>query len=356
MSESTSPNLSDTQPQNLKRRGGSTFWVSLSVLLVVVILGSLGGYGIGISERLKAEHAQLTGQLDEQFALARQDMDAGRYEVARQRLEFILQKDAGYPGVSEMLVEAQVKLSITPTLPPTPTPTLTPTPDVRAQETILSNARQQIQNKDWDGALGSLDALRKADPSYQAIEVDGMYYIALRNRGVDQILGLGAFQTSNLEGGIYDLTLAERFGPLDNQALSLRTGARMFIQASSFYGVDWPQAATYFGEVNRLYPGLRDATGVTASQRYYESLLNYGDIVAQEKKLKDRCQAIDIWNGAAAISPLDNAYAFKYNQLFNECYPPTPTLDPSTLVTPTPEVTAEPPTAEPPTAEPSPTP
>lgn len=344
----TSPNpLSSTQPAKVKQRGKAPFWISLLILFAVIVTGSLAGYGIGISERVAAAKAQLNSQLDEQFALARQDLDAGRYEVARQRLEFILQKDASYPGVSDMLVEVQVKLSITPTLPPSPTPTLTPTPDMRTQEAILANARQQIQAKDWSGALGSLDALRKADPTYHVVEVDGMYYIALRNRGVDQILGQGAFSTTNLEGGIYDLTLAERFGPLDNQALSLRTGARMFIQASSFMEIDWPQAAAYFGEVYRLYPGLRDATGITAGQHYYEALLNYGDLKAQEQRPKDRCEAIDLWNEAASISPLDNEYAAKYNQLFLECYPPTPTLDPTLLVTPTPEVTVEPPTPEP---------
>lgn len=347
MSESNPNNLSSTQPNTIKRRGGASFWISLLVLLAVIVAGSFGGYSLGISERVAAAKAQLRGQLDEQFAYARQEMEAGRYEVARLRLEFILSKDASYPGVSEMLVEAQVKLSITPTLPPTATPTLTPTPDMRAQETILANARQQIQAKDWSAALASLDALRKADPAYHVVEVDGMYYLALRNRGIDQILGRGAFQTTNLEGGIYDLTLAERFGPLDNQALSLRTGARMYIQASSFFGVDWPQAVNYFGEVYRLYPGLRDATGVTAAQHYREALLNYGDMKLQEQKLKDRCIAIDLWDEAAAISPLDNAYTAKYNRLFVECYPPTPTVDPASLVTPTPAVTLEPPTPEP---------
>ncbi|MCS6993310.1 MAG: hypothetical protein NZP74_05705 [Anaerolineales bacterium] len=333
-------NLSQTQPNQIKPRSRASFWISLLVLLAVMVAGSLSGYGMGISERVAAAKAQLKGQLDEQFAYAQQDMQAGRYELARQRLEYILNKDSSYPGVSELLVEVQVKLSITPTLPPTPTPTLTPTPDMRTQETILANARQQILNRDWDGALASLDALRKADPSYHAIEVDGMYYLALRNRGVDQILGRGAFTTTNLEGGIYDLTLAERFGPLDNQAISLRNGARMYIQASSFMGVDWPQAVAYFGEVYRLYPGLRDATGLTAAQHYREALLNYGDLKFQEQKLKDRCIAIDLWNEAASISPLDNVYAGRYNQLFLECYPPTPTIDPNTLVTPT--VTPEP--------------
>ncbi len=342
MSQTQPNHLSETQPKNLKKRGGSMFWISLLVLLVVIIGGSLAGYSLGISERLAAEQATLNQQLDEQFAFARQDLEAGRYEIARQRLEFILEKNAAYPGVSEMLVEVQVRLSITPTLEPTPTATLTPTPDLRSQEAIFAQAQQQLQNSDWSGAMASLDALRKADPTYRAAQVDGMYYIALRNRGVDQILGVGAFSVSNLEGGIYDLTLAERFGPLDNNAESYRTGARMFLQASSFYAIDWPQAVYYFGEANRYYPGLRDATGVTVAQRYREALLAYGDQQAEAKKLDDRCQALDSWGAANQISPLDNDYAYKYNQLNLECNPPTPTIDPATLITPTVEATAVP--------------
>ena len=54
-----------------------------------------------------------------------------------------------------------------------------------------------------------LDTLRRKDPAFHTVEVDGMYYFALRNLGVDLI------QAGNLEGGIYELTLAERFAPLE---------------------------------------------------------------------------------------------------------------------------------------------
>lgn len=331
----TNPSGIQPNPNKNPNSGRSSFWISLLVLFVVVILGSLSGYGLGIFQRVNAEKAQLQQQLDEQFALARQDIDEGRYEIARQRLEFMLQKNAAYPGIGDMLVEVQVKLSITPTLVPTSTPTMTPTPDLRSQEAIYAQAQQQMQNRDWSGALASIDALRKADPTYFTVQVDGMYYMALRNRGVDQINGSGSFQQTNMEGGIYDLTLAERFGPLDNEAESLRTGARMFVLASSFYGVDWVQAEQYFSEVYRLYPGLRDSTDVTVARRYREVLLNIGDLQAQAKKQSDSCRALESWSLANSISPLDNDYAYKFNALNLSCNPPTPTIDPALLITPT---------------------
>ncbi len=78
--------------------------------------------------------------------------------------------------------------------------------------------------------------------------------------------------------------------------------------------------------------------GLTAAQHYREALLNYGDLKLKEERLKDRCIAIDLWNEAAAISPLDNAPTPpNTTSFFLECYPPTPTVDPGSLVTPTPE-------------------
>jgi hypothetical protein len=66
-----------------------------------------------------------------------------------------------------------------------------------------------------------------------------MYYFALRNHGYDLITKEG-----NLEGGIYHLTLAERFGPLDNTANGLREGARIYITGASFWELNWEQGCS----------------------------------------------------------------------------------------------------------------
>jgi hypothetical protein len=340
MSETQPSNLSDTQPRKVKSKPSRAgFWISLLVLAFALILGTTAGYGEGVRERLNAQKTAVAGSLGEQLTLAQQEIDAGRYDVARQRLEYILQQDASYPGVAAMLADVLVKQSITPTPLPTATPTITPTPDLRSQEAIFAQAQQQAQSKDWTGLLGSLDSLRKADPTYKVVIVDGLYYTALRNRGVDQIMGQGAYaQITNMEGGIYDLTLAERFGPLDGYADGLRTGARLYITASSFWDVDWVQAVNYFRQVAPLYPNLRDASNVTASQRLHRALLKYGDQMAANGRLKDRCVALDLWSEANNIAPLNGEYSTKYNQLNLECYPPTevpteapaqPTTDPN---------------------------
>ena len=86
--------------------------------------------------------------------------------------------------------------------------------------------------------------MRKEAPDFNASQVDGMYYFALRNYGVDLIQKQG-----DLEGGIYQLTLAERFAPLDKTADGLREGARAYIQAASYFGVNWGRAVELFRNV-----------------------------------------------------------------------------------------------------------
>jgi len=343
MSETQPSSLSDTQPRKVKKKPSRAgFWISLLILISALALGTTAGYYKGVDERVNAQKTSVAKSLGEQFALAKQDFDAGHYDVARQRIEYILQQDASYPGAAAMLSDVLVRQSITPSPVPTDTPTITPTPDLRSQEAIFAQAQQQAQAKDWTGLLGSLDSLRKADPTYKAILVDGLYYAALRNRGVDQILGQGAYaKITNMEGGIYDLSLAERFGPLDGYADGLRNFARMYITGASFWDVNWPQAVEYFRQVASFAPNLRDASNVTASQRLYQALLKYGDQISANGRLKDRCAALDLWSEANKISQLNGEYSTKWNNLNYECNPPTETPAP-VVVPPTADPNATP--------------
>jgi hypothetical protein len=118
-----------------------------------------------------------------------------------------------------------------------------------------------------------------------------MLFLSLRQRGVQKI-SLG-----NLEGGIYDLSLAERFGTLDTEADSWRTWAQYYIRGASFWEVDWGQAVYYFEQVAPMFPNMHDGSFWTASQRYKEALTQYAETLAaqenwceaeeQYKKLRD---------------------------------------------------------------------
>jgi hypothetical protein len=337
MSESTET----TQPINVKK---PSRWRAnlLTALGVVVLLGLsiYGGARLAIGDRQAAQTTLVNRQLTEQFEFALVDIQFGRYEAAKQRLEFIIQNEPNYPGAAQQLTGVLVALTV-PTATSTPVPS--PTPNPTGAEGIFAQAQQLIAAKNWAGALVAIDEVRKADPGYKTAQVDGMYYFVLRNYGFEQII-----QKGNLEGGIYELTLAERFGPLDNTANGLREGARAYITAASFWEINWEQAVLYLSQVAGGWPSMWDGT-MTASQRYYFASMRYGDELVLEERF---CDAVKQYQNASAIGALDADAAKGYNKAFQGCYPATATPT-ATGIPPTPTNTGEvPPTEETPPTEP----
>ena len=320
----------DTQPlKPLKPVKPAPRWRSILLtilgVLILFVLGGYGGFWQGRSDRQYAQSSVMNKQLTEQYQFALVDEQFGRYDAARQRLEFIIQNDSSFPGAQNELAKVLVQLTI-PTA--TPTPTLTPTPDVRGAQALFTTAQQLVAAGSWNEALKELDQLRKHDPAYNASQVDGMYYFALRNYGVDQITKEG-----NLEGGVYQLTLAERFAPLDRESNGLREGARAYIQASSFFGVDWKHSVDYFAQVAGGWPSMWDGT-MTATQRYQIALMRYGDELFGRNQLLDACKQ---YEAAQGIGNLDKLAANNFNQAYQTCYPPseTPTVAAPPTETPT---------------------
>jgi tetratricopeptide (TPR) repeat protein len=320
-----SENLSNTQPLNPARK--TTRWRSVLIgiagILVLLVLAGFGGYQSAIATRVQARTELVNSQLLDQFQRALVDEQFKRYDDAKQRLNFILQNDPSFPGVQTEYAKVLVLSSI-PTA--TLTPTLTPTPDVRNQQALLTTAQQYISKSDWVNALTELDQLRKKDPSFEASQVDGLYYFALRNYGVNLIQKQG-----NLAGGIYELTLAERFAPLDKEASSLREGARLYLDAASFWQLDWATAANELAQVFNAYPAMWDGT-MTSAKRYQIAAERYGDqLFAQNRS----CDAVKQYQAAQAIGDLDETASKNFNQAYQRCYPPTEVPTPG-IVIPTP--------------------
>jgi len=293
-----------------KKFSPGRFFISLLVFLAIIGLGVFGGYQSGINVRKRAETSLISQQLTDQYSRALVDMQFGKYNTARQRLEYIISINPSFPGAIEKLTEVMVMTNI-----PTPTPVFTLTPelivDTTNYEALFAQAQQLTAAGQWQNALTVLDTLRQKNPTFNTVQVDGMYYFSLRNLGVDMI------KSGNLEGGIYQLTLAERFAPLDNTAHILRDNARFYITAASFWELNWQLSAEYFSQLNGS--GIWDGT-MTATERYHIAAMRYGDELVQQEMY---CEAYDQYMAAQAIGELDAAAAKGANQAYQACYPPT---------------------------------
>lgn len=350
-------NQSQIKKTNRPRRGR---WILLGILILILgaAAGGLLGYSSGIRARKAVEINQITAATTTQFELGVADMTDGRLAMAQQRFEYVLSIDPSFPGVSEKLAEVMIRLAQVSTSTPVPTPTVSPTPDLRGVEEIYNQAVDLVKNKQWAQAFDALQALRNEDATYRAVDVDGLYYVVLRYRGVEMILNEG-----NLEGGIYDLTLAEKFAPIDADADSYRTWARYYLNGASYWGVDWGQVVSIFSEIYPAFPNLRDGSGMTATERYRVAAVKYGDqLMAQG----DYCKAQEMYQLALDLSP-DPMVQPTADEAGRQCAegnaatePPQPgeTATPS----PTPDggsgetSTVEPPTVDPTPETPSPAP
>ena len=242
--------LGETQPVTPRRsttvvRKYRPWIVAVPVFMIVVLgLAGIAGYSAGMKQREASGLANVEKVSKEQFDTGVDDYVAGRYELARQRIEYVLELDPDYEGASEMLGMIMTALNQpTPTVKPLNSPTPSITPDLDSLEGIFGSAQEAFSREDYDSALKYLLLLRAEDPEYRLAEVNQIMAVALRNRGMAKLY------RGDLEQGIYDLNLAERFGPLDNQAVSWRNSAAFFMFANSYYGLDWALATEYLGQI-----------------------------------------------------------------------------------------------------------
>jgi tetratricopeptide (TPR) repeat protein len=369
----------DTNPVAVKPGAVSKFplaripvWVwGISAILVLtffVSVGAVAGYYSGNSYNQQNSANQSKQAVEEQFRLGVQNFEVGEYELALQRFEYVLAQNPDYPGITEKISQTMAIVYTTATpIPESIEITPTPTTDPRPVEEIFNHAISLISNLDWTGTIDTLLALRKADINFQVAKVDGMLYVSLRNRGVSKIINQG-----DLEAGIYDLGVAEKFGPLDSEASSAMEWARLYLVGLSFWEVHPEQAVYYFSQVAASAPYLSDGSGWTATERYRVALIQFGNLLSSHG---DWCAAQEQFELALNIRP-DETVQSLAEQAALKCSPPTPTSVSTGTITATstptwtlpvitqtptntqpvpPSATPTPTQGQPPTTEPPPT-
>jgi tetratricopeptide (TPR) repeat protein len=343
---------SDSKPQ----KGKTWLWIlgGLLAILLIAATGGAGGYYAGISDRQAVEKNNLILAASTQYQLGLADLAASRFDMAKQRFEYVIQLDPSYPGVLESMAKLTIIMNATATPTVAPIPTAAPTLDLSGVEALLAQSKQLLAASDWNGAISAMDSLRKQNVSFKTLEIDGMYYLALHGRGIQKIAN------GSLEGGIYDFANMRLFGPDDNVIQSQEEAAKMYINAGRYFGWDWVNAVKYFGDLYKSNPELMDMSHDTVADRYRRSLAGYGDQLSTKSKW---CDAVPYYTESLAISN-DNKVAAAFSKANNKCIAsqPTeiPTIDPSlptavipTEVGPTAVPTTEAPSTEVPTEAPT---
>lgn len=310
-------------------------WIALGIvgMLLIGVIGSAIGYWSAIQARKAEEVNQRLIVSTTQYELSLQDISNNNLSMAKRRLEYVIEVYPSYPGAADKLAEVMVQLAqqgqnqnVTVSIA---TPVPEATKDTRGAAAILQSAEQQLAAQDWSGLYTSVLSLRNIDPTYEAVKVDGLYYMALRNMGIANI------KNGNLEVGIYQFTVAEKIGPIDAEAVNYRTLATYYVNGAACWNVLWSVAVQNFQYLYQSAPYLSDFNGVTATDRYAQSLEGYGDFL---ETTSDYCNAVTQYQTSIAVKASETVSA-KYNQAVEYCKnppaTPTPTLNPEWTPTPT---------------------
>ncbi|MCX6056007.1 MAG: hypothetical protein NTZ74_14050 [Chloroflexi bacterium] len=318
-----------------KVRRGKWIWLGILLVFVITAIGAAIGYSLALNARISEETNQKLIIATTQFEIAIQDQKAGRLDMSMQRLKYILEVYPNYPGIDEKIKEVMVAIAlINPaTISQEATTQSTfvavPTKDTKETSALLNQAQAQLAGSDWQGLLTTVNQLRDIDPEYEPIKVDGLLFYALRYNGVSEI------KNGHLEVGLYYFAMAEQLAPIDKEAESFRTWAKMYLNAGSWYGLNWPNAIDGFYQIYTMVPNLMDSSGITAKMRYEQSLEGYGDFLETTNAWCDAVVQFEAANNVLSTQPLIDKLNLARGNCANPPALPTPTPEPPDLSTPT---------------------
>ena len=252
----------------LKRLFSSYAVLILIVICVVataLLLAGFGGVIAGQNERGAQATQTTVAEMDLQYELGVADLEAGRYELAIPRFQWIIDRDPAFPGAADRLAEAQQKLNAGPAAGDAGTPV--PPSEADTHEERFSEAKELYDAGQWAAAIDRLQMLQALAPGFRTAEVEDMLYESLKN------LGLRYIRTDErLEEGIVLLDQANMIRPLDDISEGERLIAALYVSGKTYWGLNWPLVIQNFSEIYSVAPNYRDV-----EDRLWEAYVKYAD-------------------------------------------------------------------------------
>ena len=268
-------NAVEEQTESVRSFDTSPFVISLSVITVLVVALSLmayAGYRVGTSQNRIVATTTMASEVALQYDLASKDIDMGQYALAVERLEFVVNTEPDYPGVTDLLDQTRGKVD------PTAMPIIESTNVVIVRQDQMNSAerlkiiRISYANQEWQNVISNIDILKASSADYDHDVVDGILFVALRNRGIQRI------EIGDLELGMADLEHAEHITELDQVANQRRRWASLYQSASTFWNINWQIVVDNLYILHQIAPNFRDT-----SSKLWTARILYGETLLKEE-------------------------------------------------------------------------
>ncbi len=265
--------------------------ILISVLAAVYLIVAYFAWENGQELRTEQINTQRANQISRQIELAQDDLTQGSYNLALDRLDWVLERDPSNEAALavQRQVEAAQRTALTPQAQPTATlpPEPTPTPGAIADpETELARLQRLESRQDWAELASGTIQFQRQFPEFERLTTDALLYNAYLNQGLVAVQGSG----DEIEQGLFYFSQAEQLGDLPQEALDYRLWAEIYLEAIAYYGVNWGVTSSALRELCLSAPFYQNAC-----DKFYESLVNYAD---QFAFAQDWCPAVDLYREA----------------------------------------------------------
>jgi hypothetical protein len=287
--------------------------VLLAWYFVVVYMGYQQGQQLLQEKRANA----LTTQISTQLQLARENINDEQYNLARTRLEWVLEREPGNSDAETLFTELEARQNTKPAAAVQPTPTATPIPLPTPTPGLIGDPAEElariqkvVKNQSWEDAIKALVAFQFQYPGYKRDVTDQLLYDAYIAQG------LAYADSEQVELGLAYLEQAAKLGDLPQEALDYQLWAELYTAGIAYYGVNWDIAAFNFRELCRAAPFYQNSCSLLQ-----QSLIRLGDQFAFGLEW---CPAESYYQEAASYGA-DQILNDKLGEARTNCAAATPT-------------------------------
>jgi hypothetical protein len=325
MNEVPQPPTEESRRPRLAVRILGLLMIITAVLIVWYAIVGYIAYQQGQQLLQEKQVTTLTNQINTQLEIARQNINDSQYNLAKTRLNWVLDHAPNNQNALTLLAEIDTRLNVQPTAEiketatATPVPLPTPTPGLIGDpDEELSRIQRLVRNQEWENAIKALIAYQFQYPSYERTTTDKLLYDAYIARALEIVEG------EQVELGLAYFAEAEKLGDLPQEALDYQLWAELYMAGIAYYGVNWDIAAFNFRELCLSAPFFQDSCALLQ-----QSLIRQGDQFAFGL---DWCPAEYYYQEAASLGA-DSILNDKLGQARANCAAATPT--PSAPITDT---------------------
>jgi TolB protein len=247
--------------------------------LAILVLSVGGGAYLGLRRGERERIQRLEQEVERHYEAGLQRLDEGNYQLAKAEFEYVLQIDPDHARAEQGLAEIEAALNAN------PTPTKRPEEPIADQ--LYRQASLHYEEEKWQEAASVLTSLRQVDPAYKPDQVEDMLFESRYQAG------MGLLQEGDFELGIFYLDRAVALRPLNEEANTERRLAKAYVEALSYWGVDWEQCIAYFEDLYRMAPEYRDVF-----QRLYQAHVRYAEAWESQGEM---CPAVKQYDQALRL-------------------------------------------------------